>query len=807
MKAASDLYTADSIKVLEGFEAVRKRPAMYIGSTDSRGLHHLVFEVVDNSIDEALGGFCNRIEVIIHLDNSVTVTDNGRGIPVDMHPTEKRSAAEVVMTTLHAGGKFDHNTYKVSGGLHGVGVSVVNALSERLGLEIWRDKKVYYQAYERGVPLAALEVVGKTTKTGTKVVFKPDATIFETADFSFDILSNRLRELAFLNKGVFISIEDERTEKKHEFQYKGGINSFVEYLNKNKATLYPKPIYIMGEKDNIIVELSLQHNDGYAENIFTFANNINTQEGGTHLVGFKSALTRTVNSYAADSRLMKSFKGTLDGDDIREGLTAVVSIKIPDPQFEGQTKTKLGNSEVKGIVETLVNEKLGAYLEEHPAIANKLLEKGIDAARAREAARKAKELTRRKSALDSGSLPGKLADCQERDPAYSELYLVEGDSAGGSAKQGRDRKNQAILPLRGKILNVEKARYDKMLQNEEIKTIITALGTSIGKTDFDIAKLRYHHIVIMTDADVDGSHIRTLLLTFFYRQMPELIEKGYLYIAQPPLFRVKRGKQKPRYIENETAMNNYLLECGVEGIKVYTREENTYLSGQKLMQLMKRAIQFENNVIKLEKRNLDKSILSALVCDGSYDKATLKNKQQVEALIDMFKEHKSFFYPFKPPAEYEIVEDAEHDSFAIKCMIKTNGKEKDMVIDFELLGSPDLDGLKKMAQGLKSIGEPPFTIESGTGKKIVQTLSELLHYILEMGQKAQEIQRYKGLGEMNPEQLWETTMNPESRTFLQVKVEDAVEADEIFTILMGDQVEPRRDFIYNNALHVQNLDI
>jgi DNA gyrase subunit B len=807
MNNGADEYTAESIKVLEGFEAVRKRPAMYIGSTDGRGLHHLVFEVVDNSIDEALAGYCDRIEVIIHLDNSITVIDNGRGIPVDIHPTENRSAAEVVMTTLHAGGKFDHSTYKVSGGLHGVGVSVVNALSEKLELEIWRDKKVYYQAYERGVPTASLEVIGKTTKTGTKVVFSPDSTIFETTDFSFDILSNRLRELAFLNKGVLISIEDERTEKKHEFQYKGGINSFVEYLNKNKITLYPKPIYISGEKENLLIEISLQHNDSYSENIFTFANNINTQEGGTHLIGFKSALTRTVNNYAANSRLMKSFKGTLDGDDIREGLTAVMSIKIPDPQFEGQTKTKLGNSEVKGIVETMINEKLGSYLEEHPAIANKILDKCIEAARARDAARKAKELARRKTALDSGSLPGKLADCQERDPAHSEIYIVEGDSAGGSAKQGRDRRNQAILPLRGKILNVEKARYDKMLQNEEIRTIITALGTGIGKTDFDISKLRYHRIAIMTDADVDGSHIRTLLLTFFYRQMPALIEHGYLYIAQPPLFRVKKGKQKPRYIENEMEMSDYLMECGAEDLKVYTAEGNGPISGQKLVQLMKRAMLFENNLTKLEKKNLDKNILSALVFEGNFDKATLKSKKEVESLITTFKTHKSFFYPFKAPSDFEIMDDAEHDRFAIKSISKSNGKEREMVIDFELLASPDMEGLKKLAQSLRSAGSPPFNIETGGTKKTVQTLSELLHYVLDEGQKSLEIQRYKGLGEMNPDQLWETTMNPETRVFLQVKIEDAVEADEIFTILMGDQVEPRRDFIYNNALNVKNLDI
>jgi len=799
-------YTAESIKVLEGLEAVRKRPAMYIGSTDVSGLHHLVYEVVDNSIDEAMAGFCDTIQVILHLDGSVSVIDNGRGIPVDMHPTEGKSAAEVVMTTLHAGGKFDHSAYKVSGGLHGVGVSVVNALSEHLELEIWRDGKVYFQEYERGVPKAALEVTGKTKKKGTKVVFKPDPQIFETTSFSFDILSNRLRELAFLNKGIKITIEDERTDKKHEFNYKGGIISFVEFLNKNKEVLYPKPIYIAGERDNIIVEIAFQHNDGYSETIFTYANNINTHEGGSHLVGFKSALTRTINTYAQSARVAKNFKGTLDGDDIREGLSCVISVKIPDPQFEGQTKTKLGNSEVKGIVESLVNEKLSTFLEEHPPVANKILEKAIEAARAREAARRAKELTRRKSALDGGFLPGKLADCQERDPASCELYLVEGDSAGGSAKQGRDRRNQAILPLKGKILNVEKARYDKMLQNDEIKVLITALGTGIGKNEFDISRLRYHRIIIMTDADVDGSHIRTLLLTFFFRQMPEIIERGHLYIAQPPLFRVKRGKNV-RYIENEEALETYLLESGIEGIKVFAAQSGSSVSSQRLLQLTKQAIHFEKMLSKLERKNLDKNILSALALEGTYNKNTLKNKKEVEKLIRSLKQHKSFFYNYITPADYEIFEDDEHNCLGVKVLITANGKEKQMIIDFELLISPDMEEIKKIAASLKTMGEPPFIIEENGKKRQVKCLSELFSFILERGRKSQEIQRYKGLGEMNPEQLWETTMDPEKRCMLQVRIEDGVEADSVFTVLMGDQVDPRRDFIYNNALHVKNLDI
>jgi len=807
-KPGSDkTYTAENIKVLEGLAAVRKRPAMYIGSTCVKGLHHLVYEVVDNSIDEAMAGYCDRIEVTIHLDNTVSVADNGRGIPVDMHPTEKKSAAEVVMTTLHAGGKFDNDSYKVSGGLHGVGVSVVNALSERLELEIWRDKQVYFQTYHRGVPVAPLEITGKTNKTGTRVVFKPDAEIFETTNFSFDVLSNRLREIAFLNKGLLILISDERAEKKHEFCYKGGINSFVEYINRNKNIIYPKPIYVNGEKDGVEVEISFQHNDGYAENTFSFANNINTYEGGSHLSGFKAALTRTVNNYAQSAKVAKNLKSSLDGDDIREGMSCVISIKLPNPQFEGQTKTKLGNSEVKGIVETLMNEKLGTYFEEHPNVANKILSKAVDASRAREAARRAKDLTRRKSVLDSGFLPGKLADCQERDPQFAEVYLVEGDSAGGSAKQGRDRKNQAILPLKGKILNVEKARYDKMLQNDEIKTIITALGTSIGKDDFDIAKLRYHKVIIMTDADVDGSHIRTLLLTFFFRQMPELIERGHLYIAQPPLFRVKKGKQKASYIADETALAEYLLSCGTEGVKVSSRKAGSQLSGQRLAQLARRAMQFEDILNKMSHRGLDKNILSALALEGSCDKDTLKDQKQLKGLLDSLRRHASFYYEYITPASFELDEDAEHNCFCLRCTCGGNGRSKKMTIDFELLISPDMLALKKIAAVLKGAGEPPFTIEEQDRQTEVPTLSEVLHYILERGRKAQEIQRYKGLGEMNPEQLWETTMEPENRRMLQVTIEDGVEADEVFTILMGDQVEPRRDFIYENALHVQNLDI
>jgi DNA gyrase subunit B len=818
MKEQEVKYDATQIKVLEGFEAVRKRPAMYIGSTGSNGLHHLVFEVVDNSIDESLGGHCDRIEVIIHTDNSVTVIDNGRGIPVDIHPEEKRPAAEVVMTTLHAGGKFDSGSYKVSGGLHGVGVSVVNALSGHLGLEIKRDGEVYHQAYQKGKPISELEVVGKTEGTGTKVVFKPDAEIFETLEFSFDILSKRLREMAFLNKGVLITIEDERDGKKHEFIYKGGIVSFVEFLNKNKTALYPKPIFLQGEKsfisteageqqENIVqIEIALQHNDTYAENIFSFANNINTKEGGTHLSGFRTALTRTVNSYAAKNLSAKDFKDNFKGEDLLEGLTTVISVKLPQPQFEGQTKTKLGNTNIKGMVEQLVGEKLGDYLGEHPRVAKKILEKSLEAARAREAARKAKELTRRKSALESSVLPGKLADCQEKDPARCEIYLVEGDSAGGSAKQGRDRRFQAILPLKGKILNVEKARFDKMLENEEINTIISALGTGFEKEENTILTPRYHNIIIMTDADVDGSHIRTLLLTFFYRRMPSLIERGYLCIAQPPLFKVKRGKQE-RYIKDEASLEKYLLECGSEGVEMVPGGSGRPLKDKQLLNVLEKALKYRKLLEKLEIKQWDKNILSALAFEVSFQKEALKNKESVENFLSGIKDHASFFYPFVPPIEYTLIEDGEHSCLAIRCLSKINGITKETIINFDLLTSTELEELRKMASGLKNIGSPPFSINVKDEKIRRNTLSEVLEYILGSGEKGQEVQRYKGLGEMNPDQLWETTMNPEKRTLYQVRIEDAIEADEIFTILMGDQVGPRRDFIYKNALNVTNLDV
>ncbi len=813
-----DSYGAEQIKVLEGLDAVRKRPAMYIGSTGSEGLHHLVYEVVDNSVDEHMAGFGETIEVTIHIDGSVTVVDNGRGIPTGMHPTQKKSAAEVALTMLHAGGKFEQGAYTVSGGLHGVGISVVNALSEWLEMEIWREGQVFEQRYERGKPTAPLKVTGKTKRRGTMITFKADPEVFESTEFSFDILAQRLRELAFLNKGLEISLKDERKEpaKEEVFRYKGGIVSFVEHLNEAKTPLH-KPIYISVEKSDMVLEVALQYNDGYAENIFSFANNINTREGGTHLVGFKAALTRTINNYANANDLLKKDAESLTGDDVREGFTAVISVKLRNPQFEGQTKAKLGNSEVKGIVEAAVNEALGAYFEENPPIARRIVGKAVDAARAREAARKAKELIRRKSALDSGSLPGKLADCSEKDPAHSELFIVEGDSAGGSAKQGRDRRFQAILPLKGKILNVEKARFDKMLSNEEIRVLIMALGTGIGrqredgdsgkddKEVFDIARARYHKIILMTDADVDGSHIRTLLLTFFFRQMTELIDRGYIYIAQPPLFKVKKGKTE-KYLKDENALNEYLADLAVEEVEVYVESGQAFVTGRRLLPILKKLIAFEGLLTRFGKKQHEASILRAFVDEPGLDRDLLKNAAALKKVVATAKRALTAAYP-KAQIALDIAEDEEHESNKVLCQIQSNGMAHTMEITHELVGSANFRELQKLAPSAIGLGRPPYKIKAKGEEKGCPGTAELVRTILEIGKQGIGLQRYKGLGEMNPEQLWETTMNPETRTLLQVKLEDFTGVEDIFSILMGDEVGPRRDFIQQHALEVRNLDV
>jgi DNA gyrase subunit B len=798
-------YTADSIKVLEGLEAVRKRPAMYIGSTGSAGLHHLVYELVDNSVDEALAGFCRNIEVFIHVDNSITVIDDGRGIPTETHSVQKRSAAEVALTVLHAGGKFDGEVYKVSGGLHGVGVSVVNALSEWLELEIKQKGQVFQQRYERGAPQAPLTVTGTTTATGTKITFKPDFQIFEDREYSFDVLSQRLRELAFLNRGLKITIQDERSGKKQTFLYEGGIVSFIEHLNKNKTVLHPRPIHLEKEREGLFVDIALQYNDSYIEQVFSFANNINTHEGGTHLAGFKSALTRTLNAYAVASGLLKNTDEALSGEDVREGLTAVVSVRIANPQFEGQTKTKLGNSEVKGVVEAMVNETLSAYLEENPALARRIVEKALNAARAREAARKARELTRRKGVLDSTSLPGKLADCQEKDPAHSELFIVEGDSAGGSAKQGRDRRNQAILPLKGKILNVEKARFDKMLSSDEIKVLIAALGTGIGPEEFDIAKLRYHKIIIMTDADVDGAHIRTLLLTFFYRQMPALIERGYLYIAQPPLFKVKRGRTE-RYIKDDSRMEDFLLDLAAEDMELYSPEQDAWLAGERLTAVLKRLVQFEKDLDSYRRKRQDTAVLRALLQDRTFSKTVLKDEAKLAALAVGIEAMVRSLHP-KTVITRSLEKDEEHDALRLRIDAKWDGLHSSIVLDENFVTTPEFRELQSLSPAVLGLDGPPYRIREKGEEKGFSDTGKLVHHVLELGKKGLAIQRYKGLGEMNPEQLWETTMTPERRTLLQVTIEDSVKADEIFTILMGDAVEPRRAFIQRHALEVRNLDV
>jgi DNA gyrase subunit B len=857
-----DTYTAENIKVLKGLEAVRTRPGMYIGDTDdASGLHHMVFEVVDNSVDEALAGYCSAIDVIVHSDNSVTVEDDGRGIPVDLHREEGRSAAEVIMTELHSGGKFDKNSYKVSGGLHGVGVSVVNALSETLELEIRRDGKVWYQVYHRGEPEAPIAAIGTSDRTGTKVHFWPDPEIFAVLDFSYDTLAQRLREQSFLNRGILVRLRDERSDKSAEFRYAGGIASFVEHLNRNKTPLHPVPIYLSDTRDDGSgpeqIEVALQWNDGYQELIYSFANTINNRDGGTHLVGFKSALTRTINAYATASGLAKNLKENLTGEDVREGLTAVVSVKIKDPKFSSQTKDKLVSSEIKGWVEQVVADRLGSYLEENPREARRIVEKCVEAAHAREAARKARDLTRRKGALDASNLPGKLADCSERDPKLAEIFLVEGDSAGGSAKQGRDRRFQAILPLKGKILNVEKARFDKMLSSDEIKTLIIALGTGIGKDDFEVEKLRYHKLIIMCDADVDGSHIRTLILTFFYRQMQEVIRRGHLYIAQPPLFKVSHGKSET-YLKDEREYQAYLVsriqdtwEMEIEAPPGPAPSENAgngggarnRLSGARLAHFLEKVASFRNTTERLASRGYPTEALKIALLGGIRDKAALSDSEKVRAVAQRLTA--SGFH------DVEVGQDEEHGTGLIRFFFRRDGVEREVRIAWGLVTSAEYRALAQNAQGLEAMAAARFVLNrsagAGPGAKASprteeapsagvagtagiagadqapvptptpasvvgagvtkDSLDAALETLYDSAKKGLSIQRYKGLGEMNPDQLWETTMDPTRRRLLQVRIEDDVEADSIFTVLMGDEVDPRREFIQNNALDVRNLDV
>ncbi|MBM3725681.1 MAG: DNA topoisomerase (ATP-hydrolyzing) subunit B [Acidobacteria bacterium] len=796
-----EVYDSSSIKVLEGLEAVRLRPAMYIGSTGEAGLHHLVYEVVDNSVDEALAGYCTDIFVTIRSDNSITVVDNGRGIPVDIHPDEGVSAAEVVLTKLHAGGKFDSNSYKVSGGLHGVGVSCVNALSELLHLEIWREGHTWEQEYERGIPKGSLTKTGRAgRKTGTKVTFKPDTTIMTVAEFNFDTLSQRLRELAFLNKGLKITLSDERTDpvKSHEFFYQGGIAEFVNHLSKGKAVLHDKPIHFEGERTLpdgklLSMEIALQYNDSYSDTLFSFANNINTVDGGAHLSGFRSALTRTINAAGTAAGLFKDQKENLSGDDVREGLVAVVSVKLPQPQFEGQTKGKL-NSDIGGFVTQFVNEKLGEFFDKHPPVMRKIVQKAIEAARAREAARKARDLTRRKGALDSGGLPGKLADCQEKDPQRCELFLVEGESAGGTAKTGRDRRYQAILPLKGKILNVEKARYERMLGHEEIRAMITAIGTGIGKDDFDLGRLRYGKIIIMTDADVDGSHIRTLLLTFFFRHMQELITRGHVFVAQPPLYRIKKGKSE-KYIKNDHEFTREILRRATESIIVETGEAK--LEGAELRQFMASLDELSQAFQRTERRLRDARV-TELVSDPFLkldSKADFQEKANLELLAERMIAQK-----VKPELRYE----EEHSTWMVVFNDSTNAER---VVGIELASLPEYRRLRTLARGAAKYNQPPFIVRNDGRAESKANWRDLLAYVREEGTRDANVQRYKGLGEMNSEQLWETTMNADTRTLLKVDLKDLVESDEIFSTLMGEDVESRRKFIEENALDVRNLDI
>ncbi len=814
-------YDASSIEVLEGLEPVRKRPAMYIGTTGPAGLHHLVYEVVDNSIDEALAGFCREIEVTIHHDCSVAVTDDGRGIPVDEHPIEKRPAAEIVLTRLHAGGKFNENTYKVSGGLHGVGVSVVNALSDWMEVEIKRDGKVWNQRYHRGVPARDFKAIGTSDKTGTKVTFHPDEQIFPSIDFSFDVLSQRLRELAFLNAGVRIRIKDERSGKEHDFCFEGGIVSFVEYLSKARQPLHAPPIYVAGErvveghtrKIPVAVEIAIQYNDSYNEAVFSFANNINTIEGGSHLIGFRTALTRAISRYLAlQNKNGKSAEEPVSGDDVREGLTAVVSVKLPQPEFEGQTKAKLGTSEVKGLVEGLFYERLLEYFEENPAVAKTIVAKVVDAARARAAARKARDLARRKGALSDFSLPGKLADCQERDPAKSEIFIVEGNSAGGTAKQGRDRSFQAILPLRGKILNVERARLDRMLGNAEIQALTAALGCGLGD-EFDASKARYHRVIIMTDADVDGSHIRTLLLTFFYRQMKNLITRGFVYIAQPPLFKVKKGRSE-RYVKDEAGLEAYLKDLALESVRIAAGPDAVELAPEAVQRLLLAASEYKKAIDHLSVRRLDARVVDAAVQAGLTAEFDLASEAALERALPRVSAKLEDLYTDAQGFSLRAEFDAEHSTARLVAITRKVGLATPTVIDAELLRSADVQRLVTLAAAIRAEGAEPYRILGGEtdgsqagAAESFPSGARLLKRVLELGERGLSIQRYKGLGEMNPEQLSETTMQPEKRTLLQVRIEDGVEADLVFSDLMGDDVEPRREFIEANALRVQNLDV
>ncbi len=805
-----NIYNEGSIQVLEGLEAVRKRPSMYIGNVDVEGLHHLVYEIIDNSIDEAMAGYCDKINVVIHTDNSVSVEDNGRGIPIGVHKVEQVPALEVVMTKLHAGGKFDNHSYKVSGGLHGVGVSVVNALSSFLEVEVYTDSKIYYQTYAKGKKTCELKVIGETKKRGTKVRFFPDTTILKNDNFDYEVICRRIRELAFLNAGLQISIEDERSDKKEVFLYKGGIVEFVEYLNRRNTPLH-KPIFIEGTKNDVQIEVAIQYNETFTEKMFSFANNINTVEGGFHLVGFKTALTRCINQYAANEKLIKNLKTKISGDDVREGLTSVISIRIKDPQFEGQTKTKLGNSEVKGFVESLINEKLGAFFEENPSVAKKVILKAIDASRARDAAKRARDLTRNASSMFDATLPGKLAECQVADPNLREIFLVEGDSAGGSAKQGRDRKFQAILPLKGKILNVEKARFDKILRSEEIKNIITALGTGVGSEEYDVEKIRYKKVIIMTDADVDGSHIRTLLLTFFYRQMRELIDRGYLYIAQPPLFKVGKGKSE-FFLKDEKQFNEYILKRAAEFKRVKNANDDVFFSEKDLFLFMCNLTEYLMSVGKLERGGIKASLTELLIREGVEGKAFLQNQENMLNLANIlndkgFNAKKPLWNPEREIFEIIIEPAQPKDVFSADETMKEMHTFK---IGRSLIFSKEYQKALVVGKKIFPLDYPPFKVypkDKDDNPVIIDNKKELLAHLIEEGKKGIGIQRYKGLGEMNPSQLWETTMNPEKRNLLQVKVEDAVDTDEVFTVLMGDAVEPRREFIQNNALEVSMLDI